>query len=348
MAKILYGVSGQGAGHSYRSKEIITHLLERGHQVKVVSYKTGYKNLKPLFDVTEITGPELVYKNNRLQYTKTVLKNILRFPFAHISIRTVLRIVKEFIPDIIFTDFEITTAVVGKLKRIPVISIDNQHQLTTTKYTYPIWYQRDAAAAKLITRLMTPAANAYLITSFYNTEIKAERTFMFPPVLGREVRVLEPRDDGYIFVYLTSEFDRLIPVLRSLHKRVIVYGFNADKTDGMIEFKSPSRKGLLTDLAHCSYVISNAGMTLLSEAVYLHKPVLALPIQSQFEQIVNGEYLEKLGYGRSIKKISADEVNEFESHLSKYIHALNSYIRTDNGKIFDTIDSLVTQYTKDK
>ena len=317
MAKIIYGVSGQGAGHSYRSKEIITHLIEKGHEVKVVSYKTGYKNLKPLFDVTEITGPELVYKNNRMQYTKTILKNILHSPRSHKAIRTVLKIVKEFKPDLIFTDFEITTALVGKMKRIPIISIDNQHQLTHTQVSYPFKYKHDAAAANFITRTMTPTADAYIVTTFYPTKVKTSKTKVFPPVLGREVRTLQTDDDDYIFVYLTSEFDTIIPVLKSLQKRVVVYGFNVEKKDGNIEFKIPSRKGLLKDLAHCSFVISNAGITLLSEALYLGKPVLAIPVRSQFEQILNAHYLEKLGYGKFAKHITRNEVEQFQKNLRK-------------------------------
>ena len=52
MAKIVYGVSGEGSGHSSRSREMIKHLV--GHTVKVVSYDQGYNNLKFDFDVFEL------------------------------------------------------------------------------------------------------------------------------------------------------------------------------------------------------------------------------------------------------------------------------------------------------
>ena len=35
----------------------------------------------------------------------------------------------------------------------------------------------------------------------------------------------------------------------------------------------------------------------MSEAVYLRKPMLALPLAGQFEQEMNARYLERLGYG---------------------------------------------------
>ncbi len=38
MAKIVYGVSGEGSGHSSRPREMAKHLVEKGHEVKIVSY----------------------------------------------------------------------------------------------------------------------------------------------------------------------------------------------------------------------------------------------------------------------------------------------------------------------
>ena len=46
MANILYGVNGEGAGHSTRAKEVLTHLVAQGHQVHVASFDRGLQNLK--------------------------------------------------------------------------------------------------------------------------------------------------------------------------------------------------------------------------------------------------------------------------------------------------------------
>jgi len=45
MARILSGVSGEGAGHSSRARVMSSHLQRLGHTVKVVSYDRGYTNL---------------------------------------------------------------------------------------------------------------------------------------------------------------------------------------------------------------------------------------------------------------------------------------------------------------
>ena len=51
MAKIVYGVSGEGSGHSSRAREMISYLEQLGHAVKVVSYDRDFNNLKDDFDV---------------------------------------------------------------------------------------------------------------------------------------------------------------------------------------------------------------------------------------------------------------------------------------------------------
>ena len=46
MVKIVYGVSGEGSGHSSRARQMLTHLQAQGHQVKVATYDRGLRNLR--------------------------------------------------------------------------------------------------------------------------------------------------------------------------------------------------------------------------------------------------------------------------------------------------------------
>ena len=80
----------------------------------------------------------------------------------------------------------------------------------------------------------------------------------------------------------------------------MVYGFNQEGRQGNLHFKKKSETGFLEDLASCSYLICGGSHTLLSEALYLGKPVLSFPIKGAFEQYLNAFYLERLGYGRKL------------------------------------------------
>jgi len=172
MARILYGVAGEGSGHSSRAKEIINYLLKRGHEVKIVSYDRGFANLKKMmnFDVEEITGLGFAYRNNRVNYAETALKNFLMSPKLAESFYKTVKIFDKFKPHIIFSDFEPMTATVANLKKIPLISIDNQHRLTDAKTEYPKKYEMEAIAAKTVTKLMVQFAKAYLVITFFKTK----------------------------------------------------------------------------------------------------------------------------------------------------------------------------------
>src|SRR5260370_38283981 len=82
MANILYGVNGEGAGHSTRAKEVISHLKGKGHNVRVVSFDRGLANLSKSFDVTEIFGFRMAYVNNRVRYKRTFARNLITAPRA--------------------------------------------------------------------------------------------------------------------------------------------------------------------------------------------------------------------------------------------------------------------------
>src|SRR6516162_994100 len=125
MSSILYGVNGEGSGHSTRAKEVISHLQEQGHIVRAASFDRGLKNLGASFDVTEVFGFRIAYVNNRVRYRRTLARNLVKAPRAARSMGSLLRKAKEWDIDLVITDFEPLTCHVGRRLRLPVISIDN-------------------------------------------------------------------------------------------------------------------------------------------------------------------------------------------------------------------------------
>ena len=151
MANILYGVNGEGAGHSTRAREVLTHLVAQGHKVHVASFDRGLQNLKDSFEITEIYGFRFAYVNNRVRYKRTIAKNLLTVPHAAKSLAQLNEVVDRENINLVITDFEPLTCHLGHKRRFPVISIDNQHCLTNAAVSYPKQYRGDAVAAKLVT-----------------------------------------------------------------------------------------------------------------------------------------------------------------------------------------------------
>ncbi len=345
MANILYGVNGEGAGHSTRAKEVLTHLATKGHKVHVASFDRGLQNLTTQFDVTEIYGFRFAYVNNRVRYKRTIAKNLVTVPEAAKSISRLKDLVDEHNIDLVITDFEPLTCHVGHRKKLPVISIDNQHCLTNAVVSYPKQYRRDAAAAKLVTRFMTPSANAYLVLSFFTAPIRKRNTFLFPPLLRREILDATPTQRDHVLVYVTSPAPALAKLLSSVRCPFIAYGFGREGQEGNITYKKPSLDGFFADLTSARAIVANSGFSLVTEALHLGKPYLAVPVSHQFEQIFNAYWLKKSGYGAYWEDLNQERVEAFLYNLPHYQQALSEYLRQGNGALLAKLDELIASYT---
>jgi uncharacterized protein (TIGR00661 family) len=345
MANILYGVNGEGSGHSTRAKEVITHLQRQGHKIQVVSFDRGLRNLSEHFPVKEIFGLRLTYVNNRVRYKRTLASNLIKAPRAARSMKELSHLVEEKNIDLVITDFEPLTCHVGHRKRLPVIAIDNQHAITNTNVSLPRGFKRDVAATKLVTRMMTPHADAYLVLSFFPAPVKRRNTFLFPPIVRQEVLSAKARTGDHVLVYVTSPAKELAALLKQVRCKFVAYGFATEGQDGNILFKKPSMDGFLRDLTGAKAVIANAGFSLVSEALYLGKPYLAMPVQNQFEQTFNAYYVDKLGYGAWWKELGKEQIESFLFNLPCYAENLNSYPRAGNGAVLKKVDDLIDSFT---
>lgn len=309
--RIIYGVSGEGSGHSSRALEIGRHLVAQGHVVKMVSYDRGYRNLAESFDVLEIEGLHIVSEQNRVRPLKTVWHNLRRARRGWQRLQALRQLFREFKPDYVLTDFEPTTAWLAKLSGIPLISVDNQHRMRYMKYQAPIslWWSRMVAV--MVIRLMIPTPLAALATTFYQGPVTNPRLHLFPPLLRREVLACEPEQGDHFLVYVTRHFGRLVEVLGAFpEQRFVVYG-SAPIDLPNVECRPFSRDGFLDDLRTCRAVVATAGFTLISEAIYLGKPYFAMPLAGQFEQQLNALFLEDMGIGRRITRVNRDTFQRF-------------------------------------
>jgi uncharacterized protein (TIGR00661 family) len=212
--------------------------------------------------------------------------------------------------------------------------------------SYPKQYRSDAAAAKIVTRLMTPRANAYLVISFFTAPIRKRNTFLFPPLLRQQILDATPTETEHVLVYVTSPAPALAKLLGSVRCRFAAYGFGREGTDGNIEFKKPSLDGFFSDLVSARAIIANSGFSLVTEALHLGKPYLAVPVSHQFEQIFNAYWLEKSGYGAYWEELNKERVESFLFNLPHYRESLASYPRQGNQALLRKLDELIRDFTK--
>lgn len=338
---ILYGLSGEGSGHASRAREVIRYLQSQGHTVSVFTYDRGVNALKDEFDVHEIFGLGFKYKQSQLKVAHTVLYNIRRSPRALLSVRKIRSIAKRTRAQLIITDFEPLVVYVGHMMKLPILSIDNQHRITRTHIDYPHRYESDALSAKAVIELMTPQCDAYFITNFFEVTVSRPKTKTFPSLLRTEILDAQPTEGEHILVYVTSALDFLPAVLQQINQKFIVYGVLKSSNTANVTFKEYSHDEFIADLISCKAIIATAGFSLMSEALHLGKPMLAMPITGQFEQILNAYYLERAGYGRYAHLLDVEEIEFFLDHLKDYKKSLLTYERSDNSALFRAIDEFI-------
>lgn len=113
-----------------------------------------------------------------------------------------------------------------------------------------------------------------------------------------------------------------------------------NKVIANVTYKENSTDIFLDDLASCRYVVCTAGHTLLSEALFYGKPVMAFPIRNACEQFLNGYFLEKNGYGlmNDAFKPSPDILGVFENNLESYRKNIQAASFCGNEAVIAALD----------
>lgn len=343
MSRIVYGVSGEGSGHSSRARVVLEYLTRNGHEVKVVTYDRGLKNLGGDFDLFETAGLHIESVDNQVSPLKTLATNLQRLPDGHKKLKALREdIFKKFKPHAVISDFEPMSAYLANHYALPLITIDNQHRLRYMRYDYPPALRKDRQLTVHIIRAMVPKPDVSLVTTFYFDEVKNRRTFLFPPLLRTQVREAVARKENHFLVYLTSGFDTFVDMLKAFRREhFIVYGQGRHGTEGNLTFKAPSTQGFLDDLATCKGVMATAGFTLITEALHLGKPYLALPMTGQFEQAINAVLLEKMACGVNMHQASRTGIGDFLYRLPEFETALSKQPAFDNKPLLEKVDQLL-------
>lgn len=342
---ILYGVPGEGMGHATRSKVVIDHLLEKGHNICIVSSSRAFTFLDKAFPgrVIEIKGFHFAYKNAEVSKTATFLANLKAAGKNLVyNVGKKRLIEKNFDPDFVISDFESFSFFFAKEYRLPLISIDNMQVMDRCVLDISISKEEknNYRLAKAIVQAKVPGCDQYFISSFFDAEIKKKNTAIVPPIVRQIIQDAKTSKGRHIVMYQTSSsLNTVKEVLQQLPDETFyVYGMNRDVTEGNVVFKPFSETGFINDLASAKAVIANGGFSFISEAVYLKKPVYSFPIANQFEQWMNAAYIEKLGYGRHFDTLSADHLKAFLYDLPLFEKKLAAYKQNGNEVLFGELD----------
>jgi uncharacterized protein (TIGR00661 family) len=350
--KILYGVVGEGMGHAMRSRVILEHLVvTEQHEVAIMASGRAVDFLAKKFaGVNRIHGLHMIYDENRVRIGKTLWSNVLTGA-AGIprNIAAYFELISEFRPEVVISDFESWTYLYGKTHRLPVLSIDNMQIINRTRLHDELLegHRTEFEVTRAFVKSKLPFCDEYFITTFFRPPLPKERTRLFPPILRPEILAATRRRGDHILVYTTGEGNaEIAATLTATGLECRVYGMRrnltAEVVEGNLRYQPFGEASFIDDLASCRAVIAGGGFTLMGEAVYLHKPMLAVPVGRQFEQVLNARYLQHDGYGRAADDLDDPAtVHDFIAAIPACEAKLAAYAQDGNREILAALDGFL-------
>lgn len=345
MARILYGIHGTGHGHAMRGLTLARALPQ--HEFLFICADDAVKVLEPEFKTARIPNLGTVFKNYKVDIGATIRKGAPILARRGEILRDTLKILEDFKPDACLVDLEYFTPLAAREAGIPCMALDHQHIITCCRHDLPPDMFWDTAIQGLTPRWLFSPQQANLLISFYAPPALSRwNSLVAPPILREKVLSLSPADEGHILVYQSNSTDRRLIdfLINSTKRKAYVFGYNASGQSGNIIFRPKSEEEFLRLLEGCAYVIQGGSHTLMSEALYLGKPVLSIPLAAMLEQRFNALYLERLGYGRqtSMAALNPALLDSFEEDLHMYRENMARANFLGNDLVFDIVDKFAT------
>jgi uncharacterized protein (TIGR00661 family) len=292
----------------------------------------------------------MIYEENRVRRGKTLWSNVLTGAAGiPTNIAAYFDLIKDFKPELVISDFESWTYLYAKLHRLPIVSIDNMQIINRCTLPPEILagHEAEFQITKAFIKGKLPFCNQYLITTFFRPPVRKPDTALVPPILRPEILAATPRRGEHVLVYQTGEGnDGLSEILARTGLECRIYGMRrnleAEQVEGTLRYRPFSEAGFVDDLASARGVIAGGGFTLMGEAVYLHKPMLAVPLERQFEQVLNARYLEREGFGKAAMKLTDPGViRDFVAAIPACEEKLAAYAQDGNRVLFQAVDEVL-------
>lgn len=345
MAHVLYGIHGTGHGHAMRGLTIARRLSQ--HNFLFVASDDATKVLEREFPVRRLPNLGTVFHNYKVDFSATIARATPLLLKQQGYIRQALSIIDEFKPDVCMTDLEYFVPRAAERAGLPCLTLDHQHVITCCRHCLPPGMWADALLQSITPRWLFRPTSDNLIVSFYAPPVLPRcKARVAPPILRDSVLALSSGDEGHILVYQSNSIhSNLIDFLRRATDRLCyVYGYRrAEGREGNVVFMKKNEEVFLRLLAGCAYVIQGGSHTLMSEALHLGKPILALPIGAMVEQRLNALYVERLNYGMqaNIRTLTPDMLKNFEGHLPAYRAAIAAGNFCGNEIVFGLTDAFI-------
>jgi len=273
--RVLYAIQGTGNGHLSRAHEIVPLLkkfvdvdtLISGNQAQIqADFNINYQRTGLTF-LSGKNGDISILKSLKNTHPIDLIAEIRSFP------------IKKY--DLVLSDFEPVSAWSALLSGVPCIELS--HQAAVIHPLAPKPTERGAFGSYVL-KHYSPARQKY------GFHFKSYDERIFTPVIRKEIRAAKPTDLGHYTVYLPGYHDDvLMHFLRQFEVKWEVFSKHAKyayRVDNV--FIEPiSQVRFQESLISASGVLCGAGFELPSEALFLGKKTMVIPMKGHYEQMCN-------------------------------------------------------------
>lgn len=356
--KIVWGVCGIGHGHSLRQKPLIEYFSKRA-EITIFAYGESLDYFKKHFEcidnitIERVAVPFYVGNKQGLDFDATLThpanQNLDFHTINTKALRNTARRLGN--PDLVITDYEPISAQYGSMMGAPVVTLDQQSKYLKGSFPDDLNGQGYKDEVQRL-RLFFPNVEGRIACSFFQVASKKqarEIVDIYPPIINAKIRDIDRRkvlSQKSIVVYISAQqaFGQRIDDMSEVCAHFPDYDFhffgkNLKATAGAIKVPNVyiydhGDGHFERQLACCEGIVSTAGHTLLSEAMYLGIPVYAIPLPV-YEQQMNAHIIHENGFGLSHQSFDRSKLQEFLDNIGSYeasIKADQSVLLKGNGK----------------
>lgn len=326
--RIFYAVQATGNGHVSRAQQLYPYLQKFGE----VDFFLSGNNANLDFNLPvkyRSKGCSLHYsKCGGLNYFD-VVKNIK--PYMMYKDAKSLPLEKY---DVIINDFDFVTSLACKLKKLPSVQLGHQASFQSDSTPRP---DKKSVVGETILKHYAPATN-HIGFHFQNYD-----SFILPPVIKEEFINATPTDLKHVTVYLPSFQEHCLleafNKLPHINFHWFLEGIKSIRIEKNITYYPINQALFNKSLLSCHGLITGGGFETPSEALFLGKKLISIPIKNHYEQQCNAAAIKQMGV-KVLQTIGAD----FSDIIEKWFEGNNKNPEIKANNINETLQFLFDTY----
>ena len=286
---------------------------------------------EPNVDVRQIPGLRFHYTNGRLDLPKSIARGFSYLGGLKVLARELANDIRREQPELILTDFDPALPRAAEMCGLPYHAIDHQNFLMSYDLSdLPFGLRNFASAMSLAVSAHYSRQESTVVSSFFKTPLRttSKNVTQVGPFIRQDIREARPAEGEHVICYFRKHTPKnVVELVGQLNVDIRVYGLGERPPIGKLQFRPFDKMRFVDELASCRAYIGAAGNQTLGEALFLGKPVMALPETQHHEQRINAFYLKQMGAGdfRFLEQVQLGDLRDFLSDIDCFASEAANY-----------------------